>query len=385
VAKVLETQDEGEAVRRADAEAGRRRQQVELRTLLPPLVEILAPRDGTEIAAPEVTVSFRVRAPSGEPVTGVRAAVDGRPARTERGVTVVPAEGAVQTLRVTVPERDTELSIIAENRYAASEPATVRLRWRGAPPAAFVIRPTLYVLAIGVSQYEDSTLTLGLAAKDARDFAAAMARQQGGLYRDVAVRLLTDAQATRDAILGGLDWLEKQTTSKDVAMVFLAGHGVNDPTGVYYFLPVNARTDQLRRTAVPFSELKQTVAALAGKTVLFVDTCHSGNVMGTRRGVADITAVVNELASAENGAGVFASSTGRQYAMEDAAWGNGAFTKALVEGIDGAADYQRTGKITVNMVDLYVSERVKALTRGQQTPTTTKPATVPDFPIALKR
>ena len=92
---------------------------------------------------------------------------------------------------------------------------------------------------------------------------------------------------------------------------------------------------------------------------------------------------VNELASAENGAVVFASSTGRQYSLEDPAWGNGAFTKAVVEGLSGKADYAKKGKITINMLDLFISERVKELTKGQQTPTTTKPQTVPDFPIAV--
>ena len=107
--------------------------------------------------------------------------------------------------------------------------------------------------------------------------------------------------------------------------------------------------------------------------------------MGTRRGGPDITAVVNELSSAENGVVVFASSTGRQYSLEDKSWGNGAFTKALVEGVNGRADYHGKGKITINMLDLYLSERVKELTRGQQTPTTAKPSTIPDFPVAQKR
>jgi uncharacterized caspase-like protein len=106
--------------------------------------------------------------------------------------------------------------------------------------------------------------------------------------------------------------------------------------------------------------------------------------MGTRRGVADITGVVNELASAENGAVVFASSSGKQYSLEDPAWNNGAFTKALVEGISGKADYTGKGKITINMLDLYLSERVKELTKGRQTPTTTKPNTISDFPVAVR-
>jgi hypothetical protein len=36
-------------------------------------------------------------------------------------------------------------------------------------------------------------------------------------------------------------------------------------------------------------------------------------------------------------------------------------------------------------IDLYVSERVKDLTKGQQTPTTVKPPNVPDFSVALLR
>jgi uncharacterized caspase-like protein len=199
------------------------------------------------------------------------------------------------------------------------------------------------------------------------------------------VRVLTDEKATKDEIIDGFDWISKETTSKDVAIVFLAGHGINDSGGVYYFLPVNANLERLRRTAVPFTEMKNTVASLTGKTILFIDTCHAGNVMGARAVAPDITGIVNELASAENGAVVFASSTGKQYSFEDPNWGNGAFTKAVVEGINGKADYMGKGKITVNMLDLYVSERVKELTKGKQTPATAKPQTIPDFPLVLMK
>jgi len=95
---------------------------------------------------------------------------------------------------------------------------------------------------------------------------------------------------------------------------------------------------------------------------------------------------VMELSSAENGAVVFTSSTGKQDSQEKPEWNNGAFTKALVEGIEGkAAHYSGKGRITINMLDLYISERVKELTRGNQTPATAKPSTMPDFPIAVKR
>lgn len=398
VSKILQTGDEQLALKEANEEAGRRQQQASIAQLLPPVVEIVSPQDGSQLTTNEITVRFRLRTPSGEPVTEVRALVDGRPATAERGLSL-QANGTTPTdareLHVAVPEGESQVSVIAANRFTTSIPATVRVR-AGKPVTAsvnvtsnndqFEIRPKLYVLAVGVSNYADPKLKLGFPAKDAQDFADVWTRQKGTLYRDVIVKVLTDDKATKDEVLDGLDWIRKETTSKDVAVVLFAGHGVNDANGVYYYLPFNADLDRLLRTGVSFSDIKNTIAAIAGKTLFFIDTCHSGNVLGTRRGIAnDMNGVVNELASAETGAVVFAASTGNQYSLEKIEWGNGAFTKAVVEGLSGRADYVGKGRITINMLDLYISERVKELTAGNQTPTTAKPQTVPDFPVALKQ
>lgn len=398
VAKITATVDEAAALEVANKEAGRKPQPAPaIEEALPPLVAIRVPTDGAEVSAAQITFQYEVRSPSGAPVTEVRALVDGRPAGDARGLIEVPADpshGVARTIRLTIPERDCEVSLIAVNRFAASVPATARLFWRGraapAPvPAPDVLKPKLYVLVVGVGQYADPGLTLRYPAKDARDFAAALQKQKGGLYRDLVVKVLTDAAATKEAILDGLEWIQKETTSKDVAMVFLSGHGANDPNGIYYFLPAGFQRERFKSTGVPFSDIKTTLQVLAGKVLFFVDTCHSGNVLGTARSrggaSVDIAGLVNELTSAENGAVVFAAATGRQSALEDPAWNNGAFTKALVEGIGGKADYLGKGKITVNMLDVYISERVKELTGGRQTPTTTKPETIADFPVAVRR
>src|SRR5581483_3264425 len=179
--------------------------------------------------------------------------------------------------------------------------------------------------------------------------------------------------ATRDQILDGMEWLQRQTTARDVAVVFLAGHGVNDPaTGEYYYLPYDADPDRTLRTMIPASVMRDALGGLAGKVVLFLDTCHAGNMFPQHRlrGGADPGRFVKELVSAEGGVVVFTSSTGRQASQEAPEWQNGAFTKAVVEGLRGQADAQRTGRVTLNMLDLYISERVKQLTRGTQTPAT---------------
>ncbi|MDX8377561.1 MAG: caspase family protein [Mariprofundales bacterium] len=394
VARILQAGSESKAIQLADAERGRKTHKVDITSMLPPTISILSPDSGSSFSGANITLRYKVRSGSDTPITAVRALVDGRPINQGSGVNI-KGKGGAQSITIPLPAKDVTIALLAENRFATSEAAIIRLHWRGKTPVktkvntqlvdtGFIIKPKLYVLAVGVSEYDNKSLKLGLPAKDARDFANVMRTQKGSMYRDMEIKTLTNNNATADAILDGLDWLTRQTTSKDVAMLFLAGHGVNDNSGDYYFLPSDVNLSRLRRTGVPFYEIKKTLESLAGKAVFFVDSCHSGNVMGTRRGIADINAVINELSAVETGTVVFSASTGSQYSLENSAWGNGAFTKALVEGLSGKADFHHTGRITINMLDLYISERVKELTQGQQTPTTHKPPTIADFPIAVQ-
>jgi WD40 repeat protein len=387
VALVLSAMDEKAALARADEAAGRRAQAGGILGKLPPTVAIVDPASGSSFSGNSVRITYRVSAPDDAPVTGVRALVDGRPTETAKGLSVAAKSGSDLAIEVPVPDRSCAVSLIAENRNGASEAVTIQLAKAAATADEFTIKPKLYVLAVGVSAYDNPDYRLAYAAKDARDLAAAFQRQKGGLFRDAELKILTDKDASKDNILDGLDWIQRQTTAKDVAVMYFSGHGFNDATQNYYYLPVGADLDRLKRSGVPFSDITSTVSAIAGKVLFFIDTCHSGNLMKGRKAVGverDIAATINELASAENGAVVFASSSGSQYSYEDPAWGNGAFTKALIEGLSGKAAYGSGPKITVNMLDLYLSERVKALTGGRQTPTTTKPANVPDFPVAVK-
>jgi hypothetical protein len=377
IQRVLATIDTKEALRLADEAAGRTSppaltSAAEVRQKLPPIVTILSPADGSSFDTSDQTLRYSVRTPSGHAATSVRLLIDGQPVETTRGLRIEAAtqHGEEKQFRLKLPERDCELAVIAENENAPSEPARARYKWAGKPPVTgeAALKPKLYALVAGVSKYAIR-----------------------GLYREVVTRLLIDQDATRDNLVDGLEWLEKQTTSRDIGVLFLAGHGLSDNNQNYYFLPHSADLEKLRRTCVSFADLQMTLRNVNGKKLFFVDTCHSGGVMsrllegGARRGAseADVNRLVNELSSAENGVVVFYSTTRRPNSLENPRWGNGAFTKAVVEGLAGKADMTQRGKVTVNSLDLYIAERVKELTDGQQTPVTTKPDTVPDFPIAI--
>ena len=363
---------------------------------LPPVIKILSPQEGAVVTASPVQLRYAVRSPSGERVTAIEIRVDGRPLPGGQGV-VKLAEGpaspeAEQEGTLSVPiEKDATITLVARAAERSSEAANVRVSFNPAVPSAAatsvtaaVPKPKLYVLAVGISRYKDPNLQLRYAAKDAADVAAAWASQQGGLYSEVVPRILRDEQATREAVLDGLDWIERETTSRDVALVLLSGHGDNDGDGAYYFLPYDVDPDRLRRTGVPDIEMRRSLSHVAGKALFFFDTCHSGSVMSGRRATrTDINSFVSELASAENGLVVFAASTGREFAQERDEWKNGAFSKALIEALSGKADLPGHGVITISALEYWLAERVKSLTGGQQHPTTAKPNTIRDFPIAV--
>jgi uncharacterized caspase-like protein len=242
-----------------------------------------------------------------------------------------------------------------------------------------------YITAIGVSNYRDSALNLEFAAKDANDFTALLQAQGGRAYSSVETRVLTNQTATKSAIAAGLMWLSTAVGKNDMGILFLAGHAVNHPSGSYYYFAHDTVADRIASTAVDERAIRSALVGLRGRAVLFVDTCHAGNAIGKGAGFSrDMTRISSQLASPENGVIVFASSTGKQESQENSEWGNGAFTKAVVTGLRGGADFMKRGRVTFQALSLFVSGEVERLTNGEQTPVLIAPPPgLPDFTLAI--
>jgi hypothetical protein len=374
-----------------DAEVGRALELGRtMRDRLPPQVRIVSTQEKKGKEGLVAQISFALRVPTGDSAVRVRALVNGRPAGTALALAI--EDGKEETsgqIFIPLPEDEVDIALIAESRGVAGEPARVRLHERLADGSAAVgaqLRPRLYALVVGVAKYQSARVPpLDYPAKDAGDFARTLRTQSGQLYRAVEVRLLTDEKATRESIIDGMDWLRREVTANDIAVVFFAGHGVNDSISQYYFLPSNSDIGRLRSTAISNTDIVETLQSLPSKVLAFLDTCHSGNVLGTgkKRALGDINRLVNELTSAENGVVVFASSTGQETSQESPDWNNGAFTKALVEGLSGRGDFNRDGVISLNELNLWVADRVKELSGGEQHANMIRPDSIRDFPFSL--
>jgi uncharacterized caspase-like protein len=221
-----------------------------------------------------------------------------------------------------------------------------------------------------------------MADRDAKSIGEMFSKQEGKIYKRVVVKQLINREANRINILKALSWIEQEVTQRDVAIIFMAGHGVNDAKNNYYFLAHDS-SKELRLTAIKWDEIRDTITSLPSKVILLADTCHSGNIMGSSK-KRDITSAIKSIVESGTGSIIMTASTGRGYSIENRSWGHGAFTKALLEGIDEArADYNGNGEISIKEIDLYVTDRVKSLTDGMQKPTTIVPNSVPDFVIGM--
>jgi len=147
---------------------------------------------------------------------------------------------------------------------------------------------TLWVLAIGVSEYEDERISLKYADNDAITIARMLKSQEGLLFREVFTKALVNEQATRGEILRSMSQFLGQASQNDVVLIFLAGHGLQDrQTGTYYFVPHNANAGNLSYEGLPmpmFEEAVKRMRANVNKLVLWLDTCHAGAMTVAARG-----------------------------------------------------------------------------------------------------
>ena len=387
VQRVLETLDEAEAVRLANVEAKRHDDARPIIERLPPVLTVLSPSDDAEVATRAVEIRYAVRLPSGGVVDRVEAFVDGSKV-AERGFAKPSADGS-GTIAVSVPAHDATVSVVAYAGSEASDPVAIRLHRRAADSEE-ARKPVLYALLVGVSQYEDADLNLGYPAKDATELADALKIQAGRLYADVQVKILVDKDATSTAVRDGLLWLRSKASEHDLEVFFVAGHGLTDTKGKFWFLTHDADPARILSTAVSRDDITGVLYDLPGKKLIFLDACHSGAALdpgvSTRGlGKVDVNTAVNDFAQAEGGVVAYAASTGREVSYERDEWRHGAFTKALIEGLGGQADLLHKGIVTTSSLDTFLADRVKVLTDNHQHPVMSRPKTVPDFPLAEVR
>lgn len=244
----------------------------------------------------------------------------------------------------------------------------------------FAQKPDLFVLSVGVAQYSDIRQNLNYCAADARDLADAFSAQTQ-LYNVVAVKVFTDAQATRAAIRQALDGFEKLVTSDDLFVFIFSGHGIEDR-----LLPFDFDVNDQEASTLSKSDLLSKINRLGCGYLLFIDACHSGSFAksGVSKAISAMDvdnsnrALVDALASTDKPYLIFGSSGSDQISWECAPCKHGYFAQTLLDAIQNKTvtegnrrftpDANNDGYLSPYELDNYIKEAVRVNTAHQNTP-----------------
>ena len=368
----------------------------------PPTVVIRSPVNGARLTTSQTELSVVIN--SKLPIRNIQFLVNGRlisgdAVRGMRGIRGVELEGTGVkitgnqnrldfTVNLQLDPGNNRIEVIAKNPHEGRDSVEVFNQ----QAAASNTPPNLWILSIGVNRYDSPLLdNLRYAVNDAREIVNIFKAQEGKIYGKVNSRLIADGEAilpTRDNITDNLSYL-RQAAPDDVVLLFIAGHGLNDEVGNFYFMPSDASfTDNgAIRTSRAISHREiQGVLDVPGQKLVFIDACHSNNASSNRNiRTVDNNRLVRDLQVQSQSTVIFTSSRGNQPSHEMDNLRHGVFTHSIIQGMRGAANPDENGIISMLSLSAYVSKRVNEITSNSQTPTISIPEGFSDFRVARSR
>lgn len=228
-----------------------------------------------------------------------------------------------------------------------------------APPA-----PSLYgqswAVVVGVDRFKQRTVSrLNYAANDARSVAKALVPLG---FPEKNITMLLNEQATRSEIERVLSSaIRRAAGPNDRLVIFFATHGVtlSLPGGGEegYLLPHDGDPDDLPFTALAMQQLKQIGQRIAAKHILIaVDACYGGLSLLRAQAPSVVDRRYLELVGRSRVMQVLTAGRRDEPVIEDR--GHGVFTRALLDGLEGHADENRDGLITLSELGAWMHPRV---------------------------
>ncbi|HEY4978287.1 MAG TPA: caspase family protein [Candidatus Acidoferrum sp.] len=226
-----------------------------------------------------------------------------------------------------------------------------------------------WALVVGISKFQDSRLhRLNFASKDAKDFAAVLLDPKVGRFQASHVHSLADGEVTTRQLKQELNWLARSASDpNDLVVIFLSSHGTPrsiDTAEVNYIATSDTELipeDSLFATALPMVEISDIVRSRirARRTVIFLDTCHSGAAIGNSNapqpGPADSSASLAALDRLRQGVGraIVTSSATDEQSYEGKPFANGYFTHFLLEALQ-----KNGGQDSIEQIYGYLKQNV---------------------------
>ena len=234
-----------------------------------------------------------------------------------------------------------------------------------------------YALCIGINKFQDATIpALNGARNDATELVDTLKKY--GQFDDVE-KMTDDIDPAFDTahaypslanIRARFAALAKVITPQDLVIFSFAGHGIaTEETGDGYLIVADTRKDDKWNTSLPIKEILDWVAKLkVKKSLLLLDACRESLPRGASRGINDSALRAQKFEQSSVSAVFYATKTGWS-SFDDPNSAHGIFTKFLLEGVKGKADFQQgnsDGIVTFKELSDFVELQVTSYAHEQK-------------------
>ncbi|EAY32094.1 WD40 domain-containing protein [Microscilla marina] len=341
-----------------------------------------------------------------EPLKNIQVYVNDVPLYGKSGIAARGKREFTQKLKIRLNRGMNKVAVSAMNENGLeSAKETFNILYQAPPTKA---KPWLYVLAIGVSEYQDSERNLKFAEKDANNLIESL--RSAGNYDSVVVRKVLNAQATKANIIKASKVFGKSTVD-DQILIYVSCHGLLDDQMDYYLATYDVDFKNPAKQGLPYEAIERMLDKVpARKRLIMIDACHSGELdkaevevtaapdaklqkkqkvsiafkggrkfikpkAGLNNSFDYMKALFNDVSN-RSGATIISAAAGYEFALESKEWNNGVFTYSVMKGLDFSegstenADFDKDGKVTVSELKEFVIIKVTELTNGKQVPTT---------------
>ncbi len=247
----------------------------------------------------------------------------------------------------------------------------------------------MVAVVVGVSKYKHEgegwpkLQNLRYASADADAMAAHLVSSSFN-----TVELLTNEKASLSSVRTAITSRVGAAGNNDFVLVFWAGHGIadqNDPQKLY-LMTYDADPDDLASTAYAMADFRKDVTRTDSKRLMvIIDTCHAGGVsdptLGFRSAGNDVQTALRGVYVAEGSAAapnsaspasamrlVLTSCEAGEVSRESSDYGHGVFTYYLLRGMQGDADTNHDGVVTLDETIEYTRSKVRSFSNAQQNP-----------------
>lgn len=215
------------------------------------------------------------------------------------------------------------------------------------------LRPRVFAVVVGISDYQGSELDLSYSDRDAQLFYNHLHQAMPNEVASGKAVLLLNERATLSNIQAALSNVFSTSNSNDFIIFYFSGHG-----SVGEFVPYN------HSVGLRHADLKNYFKNTEAKFRLVVaDACFSGSI-----GTANETSVSSTQDLYDSRLAVIMSSKPDQYSMELGSLEQGVFSYYLIRGMQGLADLNQDKYVTAGELFMYTKNKVSNHTANSQIP-----------------